>query len=142
MDPSALIGLLLDDSKLRIINIIGSGSFANVYLAESTSLPKRQYAVKSLFKHGLSPKQLELQLHEFRYLQLVSPHSNIVTLHKVIQDDDFLHLVMEFAPNDLFEFVADVDSLDDITIKDMFSQIVSAVKHCHIRGVFHRDLKL
>ncbi|KAJ3122802.1 hypothetical protein HK098_002455 [Nowakowskiella sp. JEL0407] len=141
MDPANLVGHLLDDGTLRITDVIGSGSFATVYLAESTEPPKRQYAVKSLFKSGLTPLQLEIQMAEARFLTKLSPHPNIVVLHKVLHDEEYMHLVMEFAPSDLFEFVADVDFLDDETIKDLFLQIVSAVKHCHNNGVYHRDLK-
>ena len=50
---------------------------------------------------------------------------------------------MEHVPNgELFDFVQKQEGMSESSARDMFSQIVCGLKHCHSHGVAHRDLKL
>ncbi|KAF5803096.1 putative protein kinase CAMK-CAMKL-CHK1 family [Helianthus annuus] len=69
-------------------------------------------------------------------------HPNIVRMHEVLANQKKIYFVLEFAPGgDLFSKVAKCRFSEDLS-RRYFQQLVSAVRYCHSRGVYHRDLKL
>ncbi|BEJ11665.1 hypothetical protein CspHIS471_0201250 [Cutaneotrichosporon sp. HIS471] len=75
---------------------------------------------------------------------LASSHPNIAAIHKVLHDDDYTYIVMDYIPGgDLFSMIADRGRYigDDELVRSVFLQIVDAVRHCHDMGIYHRDLK-
>ncbi|KAJ3208440.1 hypothetical protein HDU82_002489 [Entophlyctis luteolus] len=151
-----------DLNAVRVDSLIGGGSFSYVYLAhniqvpnteddssaqsETTStkaepLPEGRRAVKRLFKEGLDPKQLELQLREVTIMQDLGPHECIVPLIGTVEDDECLCLVMDYCEMDLYDAITKTGGFSDNAVKKIFAQIVDAVIHCHSKGIYHRDLK-
>lgn len=115
--------------EFQVIRRLGTGSYAVVYLVrevisrmpisddghvgvldlDPTPPPivyGRDFALKVLSKANLDSDALTAQLTEVTIHQSLSSHPNIVTLHRTLETDAFLLLVLEFVPGeDLFYFL-------------------------------------
>ncbi|KAJ3037079.1 hypothetical protein HDV00_002083 [Rhizophlyctis rosea] len=139
----ALIGRTItgkNEGDLVLTRVLGSGSFAVVYQAEAVNSTRR-YAVKCLFKYGLSKTQLKLQRKEAEILELIRGHRNIINLYDTIDTEDCLFLVMDLCDGDLFDAIERRGGFADSTVRDVFAQLSDALAHVHSRGVYHRDIK-
>ncbi|KAJ3406097.1 hypothetical protein HDU80_000173 [Chytriomyces hyalinus] len=151
-DPADILGTVLVDPvghhAVRMVSVIGTGSFAHVYLAESvavasssTSFESEKRAVKRLFKAGLDERQLVLQRQEAEVMKSMDPHPNVIQLLATVEDADCLYLIMEYCELDLYEAITQQGGFPEDVVKEVFVQIADAVLHCHNSGWFHRDLK-
>ncbi|KAG0067435.1 hypothetical protein BGZ89_006086 [Linnemannia elongata] len=124
-------------------DLLGIGAYGSIYRAIDTRT-NQIYAVKSQSTAGLNSRQRAFQAHEARLHGTISGHPNIVTLHRVLEEDGHLHMVLDCGmEGDLFFAITERGGIvgNDQAIKSIFAQITSAVLHCHSRGVFLRDLK-
>ncbi|KAJ3229398.1 hypothetical protein HDU81_005402 [Chytriomyces hyalinus] len=151
-DPADILGTVLVDPvgqhAVRMVSVIGTGSFAHVYLAESlavTTSPanfeSEKRAVKRLFKAGLDERQLILQRQEAEVMKSMDPHPNVIQLLATVEDADCLYLIMEYCELDLYEAITQQGGFPEDVVKEVFVQIADAVLHCHNSGWYHRDLK-
>ncbi|KAJ3232014.1 hypothetical protein HDU81_003341 [Chytriomyces hyalinus] len=131
-----------------MVSVIGTGSFAHVYLAESVavasssaSFESEKRAVKRLFKAGLDERQLVLQRQEAEVMKSMDPHPNVIQLLATVEDADCLYLIMEYCELDLYEAITQQGGFPEDVVKEVFVQIADAVLHCHNSGWYHRDLK-
>lgn len=131
--------------EFQLLEVLGHGAYGCLFLGQS--LKTNSYvAVKVLTKSGLDLQQLQLQQLEIDIQSSLS-HPNLLALHRVIQDIDYIYMVMELCDQgDLFDFVIrdqDNNSIrDENLVKKLFLQILDAVESMHKQGVYHRDLKL
>ncbi|KAF9344912.1 hypothetical protein BGX26_003763 [Mortierella sp. AD094] len=133
----------IDNGRLILQEMLGVGAYGSVYRATDTQTG-HIYAVKSLNKTGLDSRQREFQIQEARLHGAVSGHPNIATLHRVIEEDECLHMILDCgSEGDLFFTITEREGFigNNLAIKSIFGQIASAVMHCHSNGVYHRDLK-
>ncbi|KAI9145338.1 kinase-like domain-containing protein, partial [Paraphysoderma sedebokerense] len=128
------------DGKYRIIDTLGVGTFAVVFLARHLR-SQEKFAIKCLYKDGLDAEQLELQRYEIRIHQELGSHQNIVQLREVIEDDDCIYLVLDYCVDDLYNVITKTNGLDDGKIKKWFLQILDGIEYMHSLGIYHRDLK-
>ena len=133
-------GYLLGD-RYRIIDTLGEGGMANVYLAEDIIL-QRKVAVKIL--------RLDLQkepqtLARFQREALATSelsHPNIVMVLDVGTDHGLPYMVMEYVDGpDLKEYIRTNSPLNLGNIIKFMDQILSAMSLAHKHNVIHRDLK-
>lgn len=133
-------GYLLGD-RYRIIDTLGEGGMANVYLAEDIIL-QRKVAVKIL--------RLDLQkepqtLARFQREALATSelsHPNIVMVLDVGTDHGLPYMVMEYVDGpDLKEYIRVNSPLNLGNIIKIMDQILSAMSLAHKHNVIHRDLK-
>ncbi|WWD21105.1 hypothetical protein CI109_105586 [Kwoniella shandongensis] len=140
-----LVGHRIDNGRLEFLAVLGVGAYGVVYLAVDLHAPKPVYlAVKCLLRAGLDSRQRHFQRREIALHQLASRHPNVVTLHKVFEEGDYVFVVMDFCDEgDLFGMITERQRYlgNDNLIKRVFLQIVDAVDYCHRMGIFHRDLK-
>ncbi|KIO15893.1 hypothetical protein M407DRAFT_86672, partial [Tulasnella calospora MUT 4182] len=142
-----MAGKRIDGGRIELLSVLGSGAYGVVYLAVDTNSPPEQptwYAVKCLTKEGLDSRQRKFQRREIALHQLASAHPSIVTMHRVLEDADWIFVVLDFCPDgDLFTAITEKQLYlgKDELIKSVFLQIVSAVEYCHELGIHHRDLK-
>ncbi|KAF9164357.1 hypothetical protein DFQ26_001568 [Actinomortierella ambigua] len=135
----------IDGGAILLQELLGVGAYGSVYKGIHVAT-NQIVAVKCLVKTGLDARQRTFQHHEIDIHGLVSDHPNIVTLHKVIEDerDDCLYMVLDCGlEGDLFYTITERGGFvgNDVAIKSIFHQIAQAVLHCHALGVYHRDLK-
>ena len=82
--------------------------------------------------------QVEKELNSLRCCH----HPNIVQFYEVLETDAKIYLVMEhLSAGELYDYILDQGKLSEEEGGRLFSQIVSAVAHCHRHGIVHRDLK-
>lgn len=140
-----LVGHCIDNGRLELLSVLGLGAYGVVYLAVDLHAPKPIYlAVKALLRAGLNSRQRHFQRREIALHQLASRHPNVVTLHKVLEEGDYIFVVMDFCDEgDLFGMITERQRYlgNDALIKQVFLQIVDATEYCHSMGIFHRDLK-
>ncbi|ORZ20224.1 kinase-like domain-containing protein [Absidia repens] len=144
--------------NLEIIQHLGSGAYGQVYLGHDHQ-KQQNYAIKTLLRHTNSRKseasnnnnemtaahrQRGFQRMEIGLHARLSGHPHIVQLDRVIRQTNYTHLVMEYAPEgDLFTAITERDLFagNHPLIRRVFLQLLDAVEHCHLNGVYHRDLK-
>ena len=62
--------------------------------------------------------------------------------YEVLETESKIYLVMEhLTAGELYDYILDQGKLTEEEGGRLFSQIVSAVAHCHRHGIVHRDLK-
>lgn len=70
-------------------------------------------------------------------------HPNVIKLHQVIDTEAELYIIMEYASGgELIDYIAAKGQLSEREGRKFFRQLISAIDHCHLAGVIHRDLKL
>lgn len=140
--PEDQVGAVLAGS-IQLTEVIGVGAYGTVFKARDvvTNVP---YAVKALPKAGLDPRQKAFQDREIKLHYLASQHPNVVSLLKILDSPECTYVVLEYCEEgDLFAKITEEGHYigDDFKAKNVFLQLLSAVQHCHSKGVYHRDLK-
>ncbi|KAJ7607284.1 kinase-like protein [Mycena polygramma] len=141
------IGHLVDEGRLQLTAVLGAGNYGTVYKALDLTSPPASpthMAVKCLgpvtanSTRGSRYDEREIRLH-----QRCSSHPNVATLHRRFSHNGYLFIVLELsAGGNLFDAVdAGAFWNNDSTLREVFLQVVDAVRFCHARGVYHRDLK-
>ncbi|XP_065565645.1 calcium/calmodulin-dependent protein kinase type II alpha chain-like [Artemia franciscana] len=125
--------------KYELKEQIGHGAFAIVKrcVQKATGI---EFAVKMIRKHlsGKDPQKIENEGRICRKLQ----HPNIVKLHDIIQDENFLYLVFELVTGgELFEDIVERKHYSEVEASHCIQQILESLHHCHVNGVIHRDIK-
>ena len=70
-------------------------------------------------------------------------HKNIIELHHAFAQEKTFCMIMECAPDgELLAFVEERGRLDEVSARNIFKQIASAISYCHSKGIVHRDLKM
>ncbi|KAF8868082.1 kinase-like domain-containing protein [Infundibulicybe gibba] len=148
--------------EFEVVRRLGTGSYAVVYLVQELdgqllSRPDTvygsKYAIKCLSKANLDDEALAAQMSEVgNDHQSLHSHPNIVTLHRTLETDSYLLLILEpIGPPDstpptpsLLSNMHPSQLLSRTRLRlvsSMFSQMCDAVASCHDQRVFHRDIK-
>ncbi|XP_029354624.1 death-associated protein kinase 2a isoform X2 [Echeneis naucrates] len=123
---------------------LGSGQFAIVKQCreKSTGL---QFAAKFIKKRqsmassrGVRREDIEREVYILRQIQ----HPNIVTLHDVYENRTDVVLILELVSGgELFDFLAQKESLSEEEATQFIKQILEGVNYLHTRKIAHFDLK-
>ncbi|KAH8401619.1 hypothetical protein KR009_006789 [Drosophila setifemur] len=119
---------------------IGKGNFAVVKLATNI-VTKTKVAIKIIDKTCLNEEYLSKTFREIAILKSLR-HPHITRLYEVMESQSMIYLVTEYAPNgEIFDHLVANGRMKEPEAARVFTQLVSAVHYCHLRGVVHRDLK-
>jgi len=131
------IGQIID-GRFRVMEWLGAGGMADVYLAEQTAV-HRPVALKLLKPDFTREARYE---ESFRREALAASrlnHPNTVTIHDFGRHADFLYIAMEYIRG---RTLADADlPMEWRRVATIGAQIASSLQNAHDHGVIHRDLK-
>uniref|UniRef100_A0A183BXK7 non-specific serine/threonine protein kinase n=2 Tax=Globodera pallida TaxID=36090 RepID=A0A183BXK7_GLOPA len=119
---------------------IGKGNYAVVKLARHR-ITKTEVAIKIVDKRRLDSVNLAKIYREIDVLKKLR-HPNIVRLYQVMETNNMLYLVTEYAPNgEIYDLISKQKKLGEENARRKFWQIISAVDYLHSLNIVHRDLK-
>lgn len=127
--------------RYKIIESLGEGGMANVYLAHDLVLD-RDVSVKLLrldLRDDPSTKR-RFEREAMAATQLNDPH--IVGVYDVGEEHGIQYMVMEYVKGtDLKNYIHDHYPIPLPQVIDIMEQVLSAVQTAHANGIIHRDLK-
>lgn len=125
------------DTRYKILDKIGAGSFATVYRARDTELG-REVAIKQLHKEFLEdPRRLDRFWQEAQLLASLQ-HPNIVTIFDIVRERGWL--VLELMQSSLAERLAG-RQIDLRALRATLAHVLRALKYLHGQGIIHGDIK-
>ncbi|XP_030586899.1 death-associated protein kinase 2 isoform X2 [Archocentrus centrarchus] len=124
--------------------VLGSGQFAIVKRCTEKSTGNA-YAAKFIKKRlsrvsrrGVKKEEIEREVGILQQLQ----HPNIVELHDVYENRTDVVLILELVSGgELFDFLAQKESLSEEEATQFIKQVLDGVQHLHSKKIAHFDLK-
>jgi serine/threonine protein kinase/tetratricopeptide (TPR) repeat protein len=133
--PGMLIG------PYKLLEQIGTGGMAVVFLAEQTRPIQRKVALK-VIKPGMDSRQVIARFEAERQALALMDHPNIAkVLDAGTTDSGGPYFVMELVKGVPITMYCDEHHLTPSQRLELFVQVCSAVQHAHQKGIIHRDLK-
>lgn len=69
-------------------------------------------------------------------------HPNIIRFYHLIENDDKLYMLLEYAPNgDLYKLIVEKEKFSEKDACKIVAQVALALEYIHKKGILHRDLK-
>ncbi|XP_008417616.1 death-associated protein kinase 1 isoform X1 [Poecilia reticulata] len=123
---------------------LGSGQFAVVRRCRHRKTGA-EYAAKFIKKRrnksgrrGVAKEDIEREVNILKEIQ----HPNVITLHEVFESKAEVILILELvAGGELFDFLAEKESLSEEEATQFLKQILDGVLYLHSKQVAHFDLK-
>jgi serine/threonine-protein kinase len=134
--PGARVG------PYRLVELIGRGGMAEVYLAERDDDQYRQRVALKLIRRGLESAEVVERFRLERQVLAVLVHPNIARLlDGGVTGDGLPYLVMEYVVGRRITTFCAERRLDLGGRLDLFEAVCRAVEHAHRNLIVHRDLK-
>ncbi|MFM1848959.1 MAG: hypothetical protein RL417_2433 [Pseudomonadota bacterium] len=128
--------------RFEILEVLGFGSEAFVYLARDHAFGGREVALKLLVNDRVFAEETIPRFVDEASVSAEVNHPNIVTAYDVIELDGTIALTMEFVRGiDLAERLKR-GAFSYGEVEHLFIQLCSALEALHAHGICHRDLKL
>ncbi|XP_076853731.1 death-associated protein kinase 1 [Brachyhypopomus gauderio] len=123
---------------------LGSGQFAVVRKCRK-KVTGVEYAAKFIKKRrskssrrGVTKEDIEREVSVLREIQ----HPNVIALHDVFENKSEVILILELvAGGELFDFLAEKESLSEEEATEFLKQILDGVNYLHSKQIAHFDLK-
>ena len=114
--------------QFRIIQQLGKGHFATVYLAVEKSTGER-FAVKRFEKRPGEASKTDGLQQEIAVLMSVS-HPNLLCLRETFDESDAVYLVLELAPEgELFNWIVMKQKLSEAECRKVFIQLFQGMRY-------------
>lgn len=133
--PGTIIG------RYKLIEKIGEGGMAVVYMAEQNEPIRRKVALK-IIKLGMDTKSVIARFEAERQALAMMDHPNIAKVFDGgTTETGRPYFVMELVKGVCITEYCDKSKLSTQERLDLFQQVCSAVQHAHQKGIIHRDIK-
>jgi len=127
--------------RYKILDIIGGGGMANVYLARDMILD-RDVAVKMLRLDFANDEEFIRRFHREAQSATSLAHPNIVSIYDVGEENDLYYIVMEYVDGQtLKQYIQQNTPLRVEEALEIMKQLTSAISHAHHNHIIHRDIK-
>ena len=132
-------GAVIDSYKL--LELIGEGGMAVVYMAEQDRPLRRRVALK-IIKLGMDTKQVIARFDAERQALALMDHPNIAKVFDAgATETGRSYFVMELVRGVSITKYCDKNKLNTAERLKLFAKVCNAVHHAHQKGIIHRDLK-
>jgi len=129
------------NGRYKVIDMIGGGGMANVYLAHDMILD-RDVAVKMLRLDFVNDEEFIRRFHREAQSATSLTHPNIVTIYDVGEEGSIYYIVMEYVEGyTLKQYIQKHSPVPVETAIEMMKQLTSAITHAHQNNIVHRDIK-
>jgi serine/threonine-protein kinase len=127
--------------RYKILDMIGGGGMANVYLAHDMILD-RNVAVKMLRLDLTNDEEFIRRFRREAQSATSLNHPNIVDIYDVGEEDDIYYIVMEHVDGQtLKQYIQQNSPLKVEEAISIMRQLTSAIAHAHQNNIIHRDIK-
>nr|WP_255573204.1 Stk1 family PASTA domain-containing Ser/Thr kinase [Anoxybacillus sp. ST4] len=129
------------NDRYKVLQLIGGGGMANVYLARDMILD-RDVAVKVLRLDFVNDHLFIKRFRREAQAATSLNHENIVTIYDVGEDDGIYYMVMEYVRGcTLKQYIQQHAPLSVHEALRIMDELTGAIAHAHQNGVIHRDIK-
>jgi serine/threonine protein kinase len=136
---SEALGTTID--RYKLLEKIGEGGMAVVYMAEQREPISRKVALK-IIKLGMDTKSVIARFEAERQALAMMDHPNIAKiLDAGATETGRPYFAMELVEGVCITEYCDQSNLSTQQRLALFIQICSAVQHAHQKGIIHRDIK-
>ncbi len=133
--PGTVIG------RYKLLEKIGEGGMAVVYMAEQTEPIRRKVALK-IIKLGMDTRQVIARFEAERQALALMDHPCIARVFDAgATETGRPYFVMELVQGVSITKYCDKNSLSTKDRLALFLQVCNAVQHAHQKGIIHRDIK-
>jgi serine/threonine protein kinase/WD40 repeat protein len=133
--PGTVIG------RYKLLEKIGEGGMAVVYMAEQEQPVRRKVALK-IIKLGMDTKNVIARFEAERQALALMDHPNVAKIFDGgTTDTGRPYFVMELVRGVSITEYCDTNRLSPRERLGLFVQVCQAVQHAHTKGIIHRDLK-
>ncbi|MFC1765458.1 protein kinase [Planctomycetota bacterium] len=133
--PGSIIG------RYQLLERIGEGGMAVVYLAAQQHPIRRQVALK-LIKLGMDSEQVIARFEAERQALAMMDHPNIAKVFDAGSTDTGRpFFVMEWVKGSSITQFCDTQQLNTKQRLELFASVCEGVHHAHQKGIIHRDIK-
>ncbi|MHC4071458.1 MAG: protein kinase domain-containing protein [Planctomycetota bacterium] len=134
-EPGTVIG------RYKLLEKIGEGGMAAVYMAEQRAPIRRKIALK-IIKLGMDTREVIARFEAERQALAIMNHPNIAkVLDAGATDTGRPYFVMELVKGVSITDYCDKNKLSTQDRLGLFIQVCNAVQHAHQKGIIHRDIK-
>jgi serine/threonine protein kinase/Tol biopolymer transport system component len=127
--------------RYKLLEKIGEGGMAVVYMAEQTEPIRRKVALK-IIKLGMDTRQVIARFEAERQALALMDHPSIAkVLDAGATETGRPYFVMELVQGVSITEYCDANSLSTKDRLHLFLQVCQAVQHAHTKGIIHRDIK-
>jgi len=133
--PGTVIG------RYKLLEKIGEGGMAVVYMAQQTEPIRRKVALK-IIKLGMDTKSVIARFEAERQALAMMDHPNIAkVLDAGATETGRPYFVMELVTGVSITEYCDKNNLSTKERLALFIEVCNAVQHAHQKGIIHRDIK-
>jgi len=133
--PGTVIG------RYKLLEKIGEGGMAVVYMAEQKRPIRRKTALK-IVKLGMDTREVIARFEAERQALAIMNHPNIAkVLDAGATQTGRPYFVMELVKGVSITNYCDKNKLSTQDRLDLFVQVCNAMQHAHQKGIIHRDIK-
>lgn len=127
--------------RYKILEAIGGGGMANVYLAHDMILD-RDVALKMLRLDFANDEEFIRRFHREAQSATSLAHPNIVNIYDVGEEDSIYYIVMEYVDGQtLKQYIQQNSPIRIEEVIEIMQQLTSAISHAHQNHIIHRDIK-
>lgn len=139
--------------KYKLLKLLGTGSFAKVFLGEHKDTSER-YAIKIIQKSkGKNQPDFSELVQKEIDISCAMDHNNIIkvfdsSISELLtspsgKQKEVYYMAMEYASKgELFDLILQTEMLSEEIARYYFIQLLDSLEYLHVKGVHHCDIKL